>query len=156
MYDEFQEILNFNIALVWKIKRFYRSILPKGRILICLAFFFFSKKRTDGSREKKKEKRKVGRLCHAHQLYACANSSGECKGIQVKLRPSGIAMKYTGEHSLEWLLKFRELGAVVPILPQDSRPVSPTCDERVLSEVTWKDEPKEDWKSKHKEVPGRI
>lgn len=34
---EFQEILNFNIALVWKIKRFYRSILQKGRVLICLA-----------------------------------------------------------------------------------------------------------------------
>lgn len=31
-----------------------------------------------------------------------------------------------------------------------------TCDERVLPEVTWKDEPKEDGKSQHKEVPGRI
>ena len=35
-------------------------------------------------------------------IHACANSSAECcKGIQVKLRPSGAAMKYTEEHSLK-------------------------------------------------------
>lgn len=39
---------------------------------------------------------------------------------------------------------------------QDSRPLSPTCDQRVLSEVTWKNKPKEYGESKHKQVPGRI
>lgn len=39
---------------------------------------------------------------------------------------------------------------------QDSRPLSPTCDQRVLSEVTGKNKPEEYGESKHKQVPGRI
>lgn len=38
----------------------------------------------------------------------------------------------------------------------DPAPLLPTCDQRILSEVTWKDEPKEDGKSKHKKVPGGV
>ena len=91
-----------------------------------------------GEEEGKKET-----ATHISYMHVPTQVGSVAKGFKLNFSQADCN-EYTEEHSLKCFLKFHELVFVVPILPQDSRPVSPTCDERVLSEVTWKDEPKED------------
>lgn len=55
-------------------------------------------------------------------ICICQLKWGVCKGIQLNFS-QGDYNEIHNEHSLKWFLKFHELVVVVPVLPQDSRPV---------------------------------